>query len=98
MLYKRNSMTKWKTLKQDLLNDPSVRKEYESLRPYYELAAQIIEARLKRGLSQSELAAKVGTKQSAIARLESGGYNPSVELLQRVARATGTQLEIRFFV
>lgn len=87
-------MEKWKDFRKELLKNFEFRKEYDALRPQYELAAQIIEARLKKGLSQSQLAEKIGTKQSAIARLESGDYNPSVNLLERVADATDTRLKI----
>lgn len=95
MLYSKIAMEKWKDFKKELMKDPEVRKEYDALRPQYELAAQIIEARLKKGLSQSQLAEKIGTKQSAIARLESGDYNPSVGFLEKVADATGTRLKIQ---
>lgn len=88
-------MQKWKDFKQDLLKNPEVKQEYEVLRPQYELAAQIIERRLKKGFSQAELARKIGTGQSAIARLESGEYNPSVGFLEKVAEATGTRLKVR---
>ncbi|MBC7343610.1 MAG: helix-turn-helix transcriptional regulator, partial [Clostridia bacterium] len=55
-----------------------VRQEVEALRPQDEIARAIIAARQARGLSQAALAKQVGTKQSAIARLESGSYNPSL--------------------
>lgn len=95
MLYSKVAMEKWKDFKKQLMKDPDVRNEYDALHPQHELAAQIIEARLKKGLSQSQLAEKIGTKQSAIARLESGEYNPSVGFLERVATATDTRLKIQ---
>ena len=77
---------------------PGLKKAYDALAPQYELAAQIIEARLKKGLSQTQLAKKMGTSQSAVARLESGGYNPSFNLLEKVAHATGARLKIKLEV
>ncbi len=60
------------------------------------LARQVRELREKRKLSQAELAERVGTKQPAIARLESGRVVPRIDLLQKIAHALGVQLEIRF--
>lgn len=85
----------WKEFKSELLSDTGVRKEYEKLGPQYELASELIAARIKKGLTQAELAEKVGTGQSAIARLESADYNPSLKMLRRVAEATGTKVLIR---
>ena len=73
---------------------PSLKKAYDELAPEFELASQIIKARLNNDLSQAQLAERMGTKQSAIARLESGGYNPSLKLLKRVAKATETRLKV----
>ncbi|MDO8650500.1 MAG: helix-turn-helix transcriptional regulator [Candidatus Berkelbacteria bacterium] len=73
---------------------PEVKKAYDELAPEFELASQIIDARLKKGFSQAELAKKIGTKQSAIARLESVDYNPSIKMLKRVAKATETHLKV----
>lgn len=88
-------MKTWQSLKSDLLSNPELKAEYDVLAPQFELAAQLIEARVKSGLTQAQLAAKVGTGQSAIARLESGGYNPTIRLLERVAAATGSKLVVR---
>jgi DNA-binding transcriptional regulator YiaG len=59
-------------LKARLLADPRVRAEYDALAPEFEIAAELLRARLRAGLSQAELAARMGTGQSTIARLESG--------------------------
>jgi DNA-binding XRE family transcriptional regulator len=60
------------------------------------LARQVRELRERHKLSQAELAERVGTKQPAIARLESGRVVPRIDLLQKIAHALGMQLEIRF--
>lgn len=70
--------------------------EYEKLGPEYEWARAIIEARVKGGLTQEQLARKMKTTQSAIARLERGKVNPSTKTLERLAKATGTRLRIDF--
>ncbi|MBT9168775.1 MAG: Antitoxin HigA1 [Syntrophomonadaceae bacterium] len=78
------------------LKDPEFRKEYEALEPEYQLAKSIIELRLKRGITQKELAERIGTKQSGISRLESVNTrsNPSLSLLERVAEALDAKLVV----
>ena len=88
-------MSKWEDLEKELLSDPEVKKEHEKLKPRYALISQIIEARIKKGISQKELADKIGTKQSAIARFESGNVNPSLEFLQKIASAMGRNLIVQ---
>ncbi len=80
--------------KRKLLADPEVRKFYDELEPEYTIIRSIINNRLKKKISQQELAKKVGTGQSAISRLESGNANPSMRFLQKVAKALGTRLTI----
>lgn len=77
-------------------NDPDLKKEYDELAPIYEIQNQIIELRTKNGLSQKELAEIIGTKQSAISRLESGNYNPSIQLLYKIALAFNKEMHIEF--
>ena len=71
-----------------LLADPEVRAEYDALAPEFEIASELLRARLRAGLSQAELAARMGTSQSTIARLESGQTLPSTKTLLRFAQAT----------
>lgn len=82
-------------LKARLLANPKVRVEYDALAPAFEIAAELVRARQRAGLSQSELAAKMGTSQSTIARLESGQTLPSTKTLLRFAKATGSKFQIR---
>lgn len=89
-------MKEWNEVKKELLRDKWVYKEYKRLEPKYRLISQLIGIRVKEGLTQKELAKKLGTKQSAIARLESGNYNPTLEFLQKTAKALGTKLVISF--
>lgn len=89
-------MTDWKILKKELLKDPKVKAEYEKLQPKFAAVSALIEARIKKGLTQEALARKIKTKQSAIARIESGNANPSIGFLQKLAEALGKKLVIRF--
>ena len=74
--------------------EPEFQKEFEALGPEFRLARELIEARVKAGLSQSEVAARMGTSQSAVARLESG-HRPSLKTVERYAKAVGRKVEIR---
>ena len=74
--------------------DPDYVAAYDALEDEFALASQIIGARAKAGLSQSELAKRMKTSQSSIARLESGRTRPSVRTLEKLAAATGTRLRI----
>ena len=85
----------FENFKARLLADPTVRAEYDALAPEFEIAAELVRARLRAGLSQAELAARMGTSQSTIARLESGQTLPSTKTLLRFARATGSRVQIR---
>jgi transcriptional regulator with XRE-family HTH domain len=80
----------YKKVKDELLSDPEVRKEYDALQPAYQLAR----LRILRGLTQAELAQLVGTKQPSIARLESGANEPSIAFLRKVAEALGYRLTV----
>jgi ribosome-binding protein aMBF1 (putative translation factor) len=89
-------MTKLKDLKARLLNDPEVRKHYDALEEEFALMAEVAKARARAGLSQAELAKRMKTTQSTIARLESGRGLPSTRTLGRFAKATGHRLKISF--
>jgi len=78
------------------LKNPEFAKEYEALSEEYEVARQIIRTRIAAGLTQRELAEKIGTRQSNVSRIENGNSNPSIATLKRIAKATGTKLQIVF--
>ena len=78
------------------MKKPSYAKAYAALGPEYELASAIIEARKKAKLTQAELAERMHTTQTAIARLESGRTMPSTRTLKRIAEATKTRVQVRF--
>jgi transcriptional regulator with XRE-family HTH domain len=89
-------MTTLKDLKARFLKDSEVRKEYDALEEEFALMAEMAKARLRAGLSQAQLAKRMKTTQSAIARLESGRGRPSTTTLSRFAKATGHRLKISF--
>jgi transcriptional regulator with XRE-family HTH domain len=89
-------MTKLKDLKAMLLKDPEVRREYDALEEEFALILEVAKARQRAGLSQAELAKRMKTTQSTIARLESGRGLPSTRTLGRFAKATGHRLKISF--
>jgi transcriptional regulator with XRE-family HTH domain len=87
-------MAKWSDIREKHLSDPEVAEEYEKLPPV-ELVAQIIKARKTRGLTQEDLARMIGTKQPAIARIESGKYlGCSIGTLLKIAEALDMSLTI----
>ena len=89
-------MTKLKTLHAKWKKDPAYRKAYEALEDELALASAIAEARGRAGLTQEEVAGRMQTTQSNIARLEAGRTVPSTRTLERFARAVGTRLKISF--
>jgi transcriptional regulator with XRE-family HTH domain len=81
-----------KEIKKELLKDKEFKEFYENLGLAFEISEMIINLRIKNGLTQKELADKVGTKQSSIARLESGKITPSISFLEKIAKACKTTL------
>lgn len=76
------------------MKDPEFRREYDELEAEYQIARQIIGARIKQKMSQKELADRVGTGQAVISRLEGMNAKPSISLLERVAKALDTKIDI----
>lgn len=89
-------MKDWKELKLELLQNKTVKKEYDRLTPRYKIISELISARLKNGITQKELAQKIGTKQSAIARFEAGNVNPSLGFLEKIAEVMNYEMIISF--
>jgi ribosome-binding protein aMBF1 (putative translation factor) len=89
-------MIKIRDLHKKWMKDPGYRKEYEALEEEFALIAAVAKARQRSGLSQAQLAKRMKTTQSTIARLESGRSKPSTRTLARFAKATGHKLKISF--
>jgi len=85
-----------KSLKKRWMKEPGFRQGYDELAAQFELAGLLIEARTGAGLSQHQLAKKMGTSQSTVARLESGAGKPSLSTLERFAAATGMKVRVSF--
>lgn len=89
-------MTKVRDLHKKWMKDPEYRREYDALEEEFALILEVAKARQRAGLSQAELARRMKTTQSTIARLESGRGLPSTRTLGRFAKATGHRLKISF--
>jgi ribosome-binding protein aMBF1 (putative translation factor) len=89
-------MKKVRDLHDKWRRDPEYRKAYNALGPEFALARSVIEARTRAGLTQEQLARRMKTTQSVVARLESGRSHPSTRTLEKLAEATGTRLQISF--
>ena len=81
-----------------MLDNPEVKAEYDVLKAEYDLLEQLVKARKKAGLSQEDVAHKMGTKAPAVARIEAGGgrlkHSPSISTLRKYASAVGCDLKI----
>ena len=83
-------------LAKEWFKDPEFRKEYDALEEEYALVEAFMKARDEAGLTQAQVAKRMGTTQAVIARLESGRVMPSTRTLKRYAEATGHRLKIAF--
>jgi ribosome-binding protein aMBF1 (putative translation factor) len=89
-------MTKISDLHTQWMHDQDYQAAYDALQDEFALAATLIEARVKAGLTQKELAQRMQTTQSVIARLEGGHIMPTTRTLEKIAKATGSKLKISF--
>jgi transcriptional regulator with XRE-family HTH domain len=89
-------MTDIRDLHAGWMKDPAYQREFEALEGEFALATALIGARAHAGLTQQQLAERMGTKQEVVARWEGGKALPSTRTLTRLAKATGTRLQISF--
>lgn len=86
-------------LKAKVLSNPEVKAAYDEMAPEFSLLRQMLKARQKAGLSQAEVAERMGTKPPAVTRLESslgnGKHSPSLATLQKYAYAVGYELQVK---
>ncbi|HWY16733.1 MAG TPA: helix-turn-helix transcriptional regulator [Rhizomicrobium sp.] len=85
----------FKKLKDEWMKDPAFRAEYERLKPEYALAQALIKARERAGLTQAQVARRMGTTQSVVARIESAQNPPNLKTLERYASAVGRRIEVK---
>ncbi len=86
----------WDEYERLLLAKPGVQAAMAETAIEYEVARAVLEARVNRGLSQKELAAKLNTKQSVISRVENAKTKPSLDFLERLAGVLGYSLQVHF--
>lgn len=89
-------MSEVRALHKKWLRDPAYREAYDELAPEFRLARSLIEARANAGLTQAQMAERMQTTQSVVARLESGRAHPSTRTLEKFAKAAGLRLKISF--
>lgn len=89
-------MMTWEKHRKILMKDPEFRKIYQGSRLEYEIARALILARVKKRLTQAQLAKKLKTKQSVISRVESGQTTPSLSFLKRLAAVLNLSLSVQF--
>ncbi|GBQ21651.1 XRE family transcriptional regulator [Gluconacetobacter sacchari DSM 12717] len=87
-------MTSLAALKSKLLTDPAVKAEYDRLGPIFSVVSEMVEARQTAGLTQAEIARRMGTTQSVVGRLESGRHMPSFDMVSRYAAALDRRIDI----
>lgn len=86
---------RYEELLRESMRDPDFKREYDALEEEFTLAKEIIELRIRRKLTQKQLAQQMGTSQPAIARIESGSYkNVSLSFLRRLGKALGAVPEV----
>lgn len=94
MKIKKPKYTSFEDWEKELMKDPEYKRLSDELEPQFQIARQMIGARLKQNITQEELAKKVKTGQAVISRLEGMNSKPSISLLERVARALNIKFNI----
>lgn len=89
-------MTNVKKLLDEARQDPAFLMEYEALEGEFSLASALISARTHADMTQQDVAKRMDTSQSYIAKLEGGAVSPTMKALKRYAEATGSRLKIVF--
>lgn len=82
-------------LKRELFKRPGVRKAYFEMQPEFQIIRKLALARTQKGFSQRELAQKIGVTQSALARFETGGINPTLSFIQKITSGLGLKLLVK---
>ena len=85
---------KFSEVKKELLKDPDLKREYDALEDEFKAIEALIDARAAAGLTQAQLAQKMGVKQSAVARIESGVLNVRYKTLLSYLKACGKSIAI----
>lgn len=89
-------MSSYDKFKEQLLEDPEVKAEYDALEPEFDIIQAMIDARTQQHLTQKELSERTGITQADISRIENGTRNPSLAMLKRLAAGMGMRLKLEF--
>ncbi len=89
-------MMEWQKVRNEILSNTEVKKEYEKLKPEYEIIRAVLNARKNRNLTQQQLADRTGINRADISRLENGNSNPTIAQLQRIAEGMDMVLKVEF--
>jgi predicted transcriptional regulator len=90
------NMKTFRDVLDEQLKDEEFKKEYNTLKPEFKLIKAMIDAREELGITQAELSERTGIQQANISRIENGSYNPSLQLLKRIATGLNKELHIEF--
>jgi transcriptional regulator with XRE-family HTH domain len=88
-------MKSYKDFLSEQLQNAEVKKEYKKLAPYYDLARDVVRMRLKRGMTQQQLAEKIESTQAIVSRIESGNSNCSIKTLQKIGEALDCSINLQ---
>ena len=94
VIIKGKKFTTFRELHAKSMKDPAYKKAYDALEFEFALISAIIRARSEKGVTQKMLAEKMGTKQSSIARFESGTYNPTLAFIQKLVNALDIKIKV----
>jgi ribosome-binding protein aMBF1 (putative translation factor) len=86
----------WSDVRAERLTKPKARQAYQAAMRAFQIGEEVRRLRAERGLSQQQLAERMGVPQSVVARLEAGGVEPRLSTLDRVARALDVELDVHF--
>ncbi len=89
-------MNSLKSLKNKALNNTHVKAEYDALEPEFRLISTLLTMRESAGLTQQQVAERMGTKESNVSRLEKGTSNPTIKTLAKYAKACGCEISLSF--
>ncbi|HCS78131.1 TPA: transcriptional regulator [Patescibacteria group bacterium] len=89
-------ITDWEAHKKKMLKNPKIRQALKENELEYQIAKALIEARIKKGLTQADVAKKMNTRQSVISRVENAQTTPSLSFLKRLAEVFETSLQVQF--
>ena len=94
MKSKKQAFISWKDHKAEMMKDPEFKKAYDDLELEFKLISAILDQRIRKGVTQKQLAERIGTKQSAIARFESGTSNPTLAFVKKLSEALDLKLTV----